>query len=686
MASLQANGEGKKEYAGPLRRSPVIALTLILLLLVAGLAPCLCAAQQTPSPSAPTSANNTTRGPQDVTELASFLNTTINDELDGYHIPGATVAVVKDGKLFYAKGYGYADLENKTPVDANATLFEIGSTGKLFTWTAVMQLVEEGKIDLHADVNTYLKDFKIPETYPEPITMEHLMTHASGFETQPAAIAVSDPKDIKPLGTTLAQTIPGRIWPPGQVWSYSNWGSALAGYIVQEVSGVPYNHYVQEKFFTPLGMNNTTIEQPVPPPLAANVSKTYAYSDGAFQQTEEWTIGIPPVGGEHSTASDVAKFMIAHLNNGEYNGTRILNTSTAQDMHSAHFTPDPYTKFGLGFFMGNQNNESCISHTGDAEYFRTAILLWPERNVGLFVSYNSAPGALARADLVQQFLDHYYPYTPTPPQHANFNDAQLLTGTYQSIRNVYTTVKKYFGADAIGLQGGPTFSVTGYANGTLTFSGVPGNLVEVAPLVFASPDGNTTVGGGYHSIFTTGNGTYFHSDAHSVAVPQYYERLPWYATPEDITYLGYLCLAVFASVAIWPLGDLYGRWRRRRHAESTTEGEHTRLPSLAHWLMGITGVLCWLVFLIPFLLLFALGHVQFEYLTSSITIPLPIIAWLTVPLIAIALTAGGIVLAVLAWRRRYWNTFGRIHYTVVTGAALAFIIWLNYWNMIGFKW
>jgi CubicO group peptidase (beta-lactamase class C family) len=673
----------------PTLRSPVFTLTFVLLLLVAGFAPCLCAAQQAPAPSAPSSTSNTTRGPQNVTELASFLNTTINDELATYHIPGATVAVVKDGKLFYANGYGYADVANKTPVDANATLFEIGSITKLFTWTAVMQLVEEGKINLNADVNTYLKNFKIPATFPQPITMENLMTHTAGFETQPEGVAVSDPKDIQPLGATLAQTMPARIWPPGQVWSYSDWGAALAGYIVQEVSGIPFNQYVAEKIFTPLGMNNTTIEQPVPSPLAENVSKTYAYRDGTFQQTQDWTIGMAPIGAIHSTASDMAKFMIAQLQNGEYNGTRILSTTTALDMHSAHFTPDPYTKFSLGFFMGNQNNESSISHAGDTEYFHSELFLLPERKVGLFVSYNgaggdnSSGGVLARTDLVQKFLDHYYPYTPPPPKQANFNDAQTLTGTYQSTLSVYTSVLRYFGAWATDVPGGSTFSVTGYANGTLTLSGVPGNFVEVAPLVFEAPDGNTTFGGGYHLIFTTDNGTtYFHSDAE----PQYYDRLLWYATPADVTNLGYLCLAVFASVAIWPLGALHARWRRWRRAESTTEGEHTRLPSLAHWLMGFIAVLYWIVFLIPFLLFFLLRPVQFQYLTSSITIPLPIVAWLTLTLIAIALTAGGMVLAVLAWTRRYWTTFGRVHYTVVIGAAFAFIAWLNYWNLIGFKW
>ncbi len=501
----------------PTLRSALVVVGLATLLLLAGLAPSLCAAQQAPATLAP-AVNNTTRGLKDPVELAAFLNVTLNGELASYHIPGATVAVVKDGKLFFAKGYGYADLENKTPVDANATLFEIGSVTKLFTWTAVMQLVEEGKIDLHADVNTYLPpDLKIPATYPQPVTMQDLMTHTAGFEEVGTdRLSVSDAKDIQPLGTVLAQTAPARVWPPGQVWSYSNWGAALAGYIVQEVSGIPFNQYVKEKIFTPLGMNNTTIEQPVPAPLAENVSKTYAYNNGTFTQTKDDIVAATPAGAIHSTAGDMAKFMIAQLQNGTYNGARILNTSTAQDMHRAHFTPDAYTSFGLGFFIGNQNNESSISHGGDTTYFHSMFMLWPDSNTGLFVSYNGVGGVSAVSDLVQKFLDHYYPATPSPPKPANFNDAPTVTGIYQSTRSIYTPALKF-------LNPPQTVDVTGYPNGTLTFSASPVRLVEVAPLVFERADGNGTSAGSY-AIFTTGgNGTYLHLNA----FPQYYERITW---------------------------------------------------------------------------------------------------------------------------------------------------------------
>ena len=661
-------------------RSSVIVITLVTLLLITGFAPYLCAAQQPSSPAPP--AANTTRGPQNVTELASFLNTTITEQLAADHIAGATVAVVKGGKLFYTHGYGYADVEHKTPVDANTTMFEIGSVTKLFTWTAVMQLVQEGKIDLHADVNTYLKAFKIPQTYPQPITMEHLMTHTAGFEEdRPEDLLYCSPQDVQPLDTVLAHTIPARVHPPGQVWSYSNWGATLAAYVVQEVSGEPFDQYLQHHIFTPLGMHHTTIEQPVPASLAANAATGYAYNNGEFIGQPADYIQLPPAGAGRSTATDMAKFMIAHLQNGEYNGTPLLNPSTAEDMHRAHFTPDPYTKMGLGFIIGNQNNESSIWHSGGIRYFFTQFILWPQRNVGLFVSYNSPGGGYATFDLQTKFLDHYYPHTPIPPQPRNFNDAPSVTGTYQSTRTVYTTAVKYFAS----LISPSTADVTGNPNGTVTtaVSGQQLNLVEVAPLVF-TPQGNVTpLLQGAHFIFTTGsNGTYFHPDA----APQYYERLPWYATPAGITNLGYLCLAVFLSAAIWPVGALHGRWRRwRGRTTETMTSTRTRLPSLAHWVIGIVAVLYWLVFLIPFLLVLALGQ-NIQFLLWSLTIPPPIVAWLTLPLIAIPLTVVGVILAVLAWTRRYWTTFGRIHYTVVVGAALAFIIWLNYWNLIGFRW
>src|SRR5829696_5980646 len=209
------------------------------------------------------------QGPTDRAELEAFLDKELGREMEKHHIAGAAVSVVKDGELFFAKGYGYADLENKIPVDPERTVFRIGSVGKLFTWTAVMQLAEQGKLDLDADVNTYL-DFRIPDTYPQSITLKHLMTHTSGFEDRLRGSVVSDTDDLEPTREWLISNMPARVRPPGDIAGYSNYNAMLAGYIVARVSGEPYDQYIQEHILNPLGMVHTTAKPSMPPNIRAH--------------------------------------------------------------------------------------------------------------------------------------------------------------------------------------------------------------------------------------------------------------------------------------------------------------------------------------------------------------------------------------------------------------------------------
>jgi CubicO group peptidase (beta-lactamase class C family) len=176
------------------------------------------------------------------------MDGTINAQLMAHHIPGATVAVVKDGKLIFAKGYGYADVDKPNPVLANETLFRVGSISKLFVWTAMMPLAEQVKLDLDADINVYLKDFQIPASYPRPITLKDLMTHTAGFEDLATGgrLFVGNASDIMPLGNYLKDEMPTRVRPPGEITTYSNYGAALAAYIVEQVSGMPFDKYVDE--------------------------------------------------------------------------------------------------------------------------------------------------------------------------------------------------------------------------------------------------------------------------------------------------------------------------------------------------------------------------------------------------------------------------------------------------------
>ena len=305
----------------------------------------------------------------------------VNAWLDGYlpyalhtgDIAGAVVAVVKDGKILTERGYGYSDVEKRTPVDPKLTLFRPGSVSKLVTWTAVMQLVEQGKIDLDADVNQYL-DFKIPPRDGKPVTMRNLMQHTAGFEEQAKDIMSEDPK-APGFEALLKRWVPERVFAPGTTPAYSNYGASLAGYIVQRVSGEPFDDYVEKHIFVPLDMQHSTFRQPLPADLAPLMSKGYLLASDKPHGFE--MVGPAPAGSLSSPGEDMAHFMIAHLQNGEYNGNRILSAETAEKMHNSPLTLlPPLNRMELGFFETNINGREVIAHLGDTEWFHTSLHLF----------------------------------------------------------------------------------------------------------------------------------------------------------------------------------------------------------------------------------------------------------------------------------------------------------------------
>src|SRR5919201_5204733 len=221
------------------------------------------------TPAAPVATHEMTEA-----DVSAFLDGLVPLQLERNDIAGAVVAVVKDGKVLFAKGYGYADVASKKSVSPEDTLFRPGSISKLFTWTAVMQLVEQGKLDLDRDVNDYL-DFKIPATYPKPITLRNVMTHTPGFEETVQELFVKDAKDLKPVGEYLKEHLPARIFPPGTTPAYSNYATCMAGYIVQRVSGQDYFDYIDEHILKPLNMSHSTFRQPLPDALKPLMSHGY---------------------------------------------------------------------------------------------------------------------------------------------------------------------------------------------------------------------------------------------------------------------------------------------------------------------------------------------------------------------------------------------------------------------------
>ncbi|ADJ13573.1 serine hydrolase domain-containing protein [Halalkalicoccus jeotgali] len=592
--------------------------------------------------------------------LETFVDGLMAEGLAEHDVAGATVAVVGGGETLLAKGYGRADVENDEPVDAEETLFRIGSVSKLFGWTGVMQGVERGEFDLDTDVNEYLEDVTIPGAYSEPVTLDHLGTHTPGFEERYRGTFVEDPEDLRPLGETLAGEQPTRVRPPGELAAYSNYGAALAGHIVAEQAGTSFGGYVQANVFEPLGMDHSTFAQPVPEGVG-EVSKGYRYQDGEFVEGEFEYVGIAPAGSMSATATDMARFMRAHLAGGELKGTRILEAGTVEAMHRRRFAHDERVDgICYGFYEMSHGGERAIGHGGDTELFHSQLLLAPEQDLGLFVSYNSPGGTQAREEFIGAFLDRYLG-EPDPPAVADgVTRGEALTGSYRAIRYPHTTYEK------IGALGG---AMEVRIDDDALVTELPGagveRWIEVEPLVFRREDGGDTL------VFEEDDGEITHLFLGSVPVMAF-ERLAWYeATTAQLAVVGLSLLVFLSAVVGW---SALGLWHRMRDRPPGPER-----PRIARWTAGLASAL-FVGFAVGLGTLVAVdpNAILFEA-------PPALLGLLALPVLGVVATLGTLACCVLAWHDGDWGVLSRLHYTLVALTCVVFLAVLRYWNLLGFR-
>jgi CubicO group peptidase (beta-lactamase class C family) len=376
-------------------------------------------------------------------DLESFFDGIIPLQLERSDIAGASVLVTQNGQVLLEKGYGYADLKSKKPVDPATTLFRLASISKLFTWVSVMQLVEQGKLNLDTDVNQYL-DFQIRPAFSKPITLRNLMTHTGGFEEENRDIIVTNPSQAVALRDFLILNQPQRMFAPGTIPAYSNYGVGLAGYIVQRVSGEPFEQYVEQHIFTPLKMLHSSFYQPPPTPLRKLPSEGYP------TDTEKPPIGFEifnpvPAGGVSSTATDMGRFGQALLNGGELDGDLIMKPETVAVMWTPRFrASDQMPPICMGFYEAWRNHLRWIGHEGDLVAFHSLFALEPSRKLLLFISYNSAGGGgRPRPEIVDMFTDRYFP-GETKQTFISLPRKELtaIEGVYQSTRRADSTKLK----------------------------------------------------------------------------------------------------------------------------------------------------------------------------------------------------------------------------------------------------
>lgn len=370
--------------------------------------------------------------------LAEFVDGVMAQQLATREVAGAVVTVVYRGKILFARGYGFQDVDKGLAVDPRSTLFRPGSVSKMFTWSALLQQVELGRVSLDADVNTYI-DFRIPEYQGKPVRVRDLLQHTPGM-SDTGGLTAPSPDKITPYPEWLKARIPQRLWPAGTEIAYSNYGAALAGYIVERVSGEPFADYVEKHIFTPLGMTSTTFREPLPPALAPRMATGYRVKDGKFEARPfELFSPVMPAGSGTSSAPDMARFMMAMLNGGALGKARILKPESVRLLMADSFANAPDLQgMAHGFFVVREKGPRLVGHGGNTGDFHSNMILAPEAGLGFFVSETGGQGSYGgRTELAEALIGRLFPVNPAPRVAAPA-DEKLPLGAYRANRRDYS--------------------------------------------------------------------------------------------------------------------------------------------------------------------------------------------------------------------------------------------------------
>ncbi len=603
-------------------------------------------------------------GPRDRTELATFFDGLYAGLERAHHLSGMTVAVVRDGEVILLRGYGYADIENRKPVDPDRTLFRIGSITKPLTWTAVMQLSAEGRIDLTASVDQFIpEELNIRSPWKVAPTLHDLMTHTPGYDDVPVVGLFRHKPYAGVLKDALLESMPIIVRKPGDLVSYSNYGTALAGLIVERVSNVSWEHYVENRILAPLGMTNATVAQPIPQELAGQMAKGYRWKNGELQPQGFEYVPLAPAGGASASASAMARFMLAHLQDGRLGNERIMPEWAARQMHEPLYRPAPQLGAWLhGLYELRPASPRVYGHGGDTLWFHSLMALFPESNAGLFVSFNSDSGTLARSEVYQAFLERYYPQpaleTPGVLTGATAR-AVACSGWFAPSRLPRRTPARLTALMS-------TVSVATEGPNRLVLRGMgqpaPRHFIETEPWVYREARGQDLL------VFRPGAGdppelAFLSSDPGSA-----FERVSMLWSPSvQIAIAGLASLGIAISFLAYPALGLRARFLGLK-VDARVSGAH-----IVTWLGSAAFVAA----------MFAFGSYLQDPLEIVFGTPsaLNLAGWCGRAGAMVSVMSAA--LAVILWARGIGATGGRAAHTLVVVCQVTLALWCIRWNLLG---
>lgn len=603
--------------------------------------------------------------------LEAFIDGVVEPLMKNNNSPSGTVAIARDGELIFAKGYGYKDIDAQEPVDPATTLFRPGSVSKLATWVAVMQLVEQGELDLDTDVNEYLEEVEIPATFEEPITLRHIMTHTAGFEDGGMGyLIIEDPEKAVPLKEAMQRYRQERVNPPGAQSAYSNYATALAGLIVANVSDQSFNDYIAEHIFEPLGMDTATFEEPLPEHLEDDMAVSYAFEAGGYKEKPfEIVKSFGPAGGQSASATDMVRFAQAILNGGSLDGAQILRPETVEEMLSLQFTHDDRLMgMALGWYETDMEGTRVLGHGGDTRWFHSYLGVDETHNLAFFASFGGSGGSAVRSALFPALYEQYFPREEAPPvPPGDFDErAGRYAGDYGFWRTNFSKIEK-------ALRMSSVVQVTPGPDNTLVvgFAGNAKRYAEVGDNLFRALHQDVTIVAGLAPRLIAfqenddGEVTGFVMDG--LPFMSLRKLASWESPNLNYMLLGFAML-VFLAVL---LRRFFQRATIRTWSASDKSAYRAAVwASAANWLVIISGVV----------VLSVLGDSMFSEISTLFKL------WLVTPIIAVIACIWLLFKLVVVWKDGLLaGLWARLRYTIVALCGL-FVIWFYwFWNILGFQ-
>ncbi|MES0491048.1 MAG: serine hydrolase domain-containing protein [Leptospirales bacterium] len=598
-------------------------------------------------------------------DVVEYFDSYFKKFLNIYEVPGGTVTVVQGSQVLLNKGYGMAHVLKSQKFNPESTVLTVSSVSELFTSIATLQLYENGFIDLDADVSTYLKSITLPDNFG-PLSVRNLLMHTDGFEAQIIGGNATNPQDLRPLKDELSLYITKRVTQPGSMITYGNIASNILGVLIEDVSGMSFAEYTEKKIFIPLGMNNSTFEQILPPKMYARTA--IGYTNPGHQPYPYLYVNLAPMGGLRTTATDMSRIMIALQNGGVWGKTRILQPDTVKLILEENFRMHPdLPGVTHGFFEMEINGKRVLYKDGDGLGFRNRLLFLPAENISMFIHFNSDNGEKIRDKLTNAFIRRYFYRASVDATFEDSHDQDLekYAGVYRPVQADETTFFKI----------------------TLLFS----NYVKVSPENGGLRMETPSLGEGYgafidKSVWQKAGDSLFVEvvrnkvTSHSIYIKDdlmssrgyhgVYRKLSFWEEPDlHFTLVTYSMIVFHLAFFFWPLATWFFRKRKPDFKPLPT-----KLNVAAFTISAIYPIL------FIFLFIVLKGFQQLLY-GVPIGFTVLISAYNTAFIVALYF----LFQLVKNWKTLKVTLFDRLFLVALTFAILAFNWFLFYWNLLGFS-